>query len=90
MEILLASVTGYLLGGASVLLTLYLLYDKVQPKAEPAEPEAKERAEPAEVEPEQTPEEKRWMAEMQALWDYDAGLGGGLRDGNKENSGRNL
>jgi len=83
MEILLASVTGYLLGGASVLLTLYLLYDKVQPKAEPAEPEAKERAEPAEV-PEQSPEEKRWLAEMQELLAYDGK--GGAMSGDKENS----
>ena len=84
MEILLASVTGYLLGGASVLLTLYLLYDKVQPKPAP-EPEAKAREEPAESEPEQTPEEKRYRAELQALWDYDAGLGG-VTSGDKENS----
>ena len=84
MEILLASVTGYLLGGASVLLTLYLLYDKVQPKVEPAEPEAKERAEPAEV-PEQSPEEKRWLAEMQELLAYD-GKGGAMSSGDKENS----
>jgi len=83
MEILLASVTGYLLGGASVLLTLYLLYDKVQPKAEPAEPEAQERAEPAEV-PEQSPEEKRWLAEMHELLAYDGK--GGAMSGDKENS----
>ena len=83
MEILLASVTGYLLGGASVLLTLYLLYDKVQPKAEPAEPEPKERAEPAEV-PEQSPEEKRWLEEMQELLAYDGK--GGAMSGDKENS----
>ena len=83
MEILLASVVGYLLGGASVLLTMFLLYDKVQPKAEPAEPEPKEREEPAEL-PEESPEEKRWLAEMQELLAYDGK--GGAMSGDKENS----
>ena len=83
MDILLACVIGYLLGGASVLLTMYLLYDKLQPKPEPA-PEANAREEPAENEPE-TPEEKRYREELQALWDYDAGLGG-VMSGDKENS----
>ena len=81
MEILLSCVVGYLLGGASVLLTMFLLYDKIQP--EPAL-EANAREEPAEYEPE-TPEEKRYREELQALWDYDAGLGG-VMSGDKENS----
>ena len=61
MEMLLSCVVGYLLGGASVLLTMFLLYDKIQPKAELA-PEANAREEPAENEPE-TPEEKRYREE---------------------------
>lgn len=87
MEILLASVIGYLLGGASVLLTMYLLYDKVHPPAEIPVPEPEARAEPAEPEP-PTPEEQRWMEELNALWNYDGK--GGAMSGDKENSGRDL
>lgn len=81
MEILLASVIGYLLGGASVLLTMYLLYDKVHP---PAEPTPEIVVEPSGSEP-PTPEEAKWLAEMAELLAYD-GKGGGMRDGDKENS----
>lgn len=84
MEILLASVIGYLLGGASVLLTMYLLYDKVHPPEPALKAWPETVVEPAESEP-PTPEEAKWLAEMAELLAYD-GKGGGMRDGDKENS----
>ena len=57
--------------------------ERARKKEEKAKKEAKERAEPAEV-PEQSPEEKRWLAEMQELLAYDGK--GGAMSGDKENS----
>ena len=83
MEILLASVIGYILGGASVLLTMYLLYDKVHPPEEDLVVVPEMMVEPAEPEP-PTAEEAKWLAEMAELLAYD-GKGGGM-SGDKENS----
>lgn len=82
MDILLASVIGYLLGGTSVLLTMYLLYDKLHPP-EAAEPIPKPEA-MAEYEQTIAMEDKKWLAEMADLLAYD-GKGGGM-SGDKENT----
>ena len=81
--VLIACVAGFFCGWLSAVGSVLLLRDR--PKTEP-EPEA--RAEPAPApeptEPEMTPEEKRFLEELDALWNYD-GKGGGV-SGDKEES----
>ena len=77
--VLIACIAGFFCGWLSAVGSVLLLRDR--PKTGP-EPEA--RAEPELTEPEMTPEEKRFLEELDALWNYD-GKGGAV-SGDKENS----
>lgn len=80
LDILLSSVIGYVLGSATVLFTMYLLSDKDEPVTS--------EYITFEDEPEMSPEDKRWLEEMQELWNYTAK--GGEMIGNKEDSRTDL
>lgn len=77
--VLIACIAGFFCGWLSAVGSVLLLRDR--PKTEP-EPEA--RAEPEPEAPEMSPEEKRFLEELDALWNYD-GKGGAV-SGDKENS----
>ena len=77
--VLIACIAGFFCGWLSAVGSVLLLRDR--PKTEP-EPEA--RAEPEPEAPEMSPEEKRFLEALAALWNYD-GKGGGV-SGDKEES----
>ena len=76
MEMLFASLLGYLVGSATVLFTLYVLNGSQK------DDELEHGFEPETVEP--SAEEKRWLEEMSALIAYDGK--GGEMNGDKDNS----
>lgn len=80
LDILLSSVIGYVLGSVTVLFTMYVLSDKDEPVVEDSVA--------FNDEPEMSPEDKRWLEEIQELWNYTAK--GGEMIGNKEDSRADL
>ena len=85
--VLIACFAGFFCGWLSAVGSVLLLRDRPKTGPEPearAEPEPEARAEPEPEAPEMSPEEKRFLEELDALWNYD-GKGGGV-SGDKENS----